>query len=692
MLGTIESAYRQWLNGMGFAERPGQLRMMRAIVAALRRTGGAPPLIAVEAPPGTGKTIAYLHAMMPLARALGKQLVVSTSTVTLQEQLMQKDLPSLREHSGLDFDWALVKGRRRYLCHARFARIEALEEQTPQGGLDLGQTLPSAGARALYREMRGALDSGAWDGDRDHWPQTAAVSARDWLAVTSSSAECLGHRCGHFSHCCLYVARQQASQVLCRIANHDLVLADLTLGGGVLLPPPEQTLYVFDEAHRLGEKLCAFMASHVGMEASDKWIDTCGAYLHRCSEQALPGHPLEPSATRELALVDTRLSGLRQTLRKLRSHCVAQLDDGQHTAVMEAVPPELSALASHAADDYQHLAALLGTVRDACGAAVARAEDAPAAIEQRYRDLGGLMERAEEARNLWRRYAEPDEIGQPPWARWLQLDASSALRVSAAPVQGGQLLREQLWSRCAGAVLSSATLTALGRFDLLCNQTGLPIDSAFEVLPQAFDHERAASLHIPRHGFDPRNPARHSREVAGLLSDLIPRQRAGSLVLFASRRQLDNVLELLPESLRETILVQGEGLGRGQLLQQHCQTVDEGRPSTLFGLASLAEGVDLPGDYCRLLVLTKLPFAPPDDPIGQTLSRWIAHGGGHPFDELTLPEAARRLVQACGRLLRADSDRGRIVCLDARLHTSSYGARLLDALPPYRRATMAELQ
>ena len=688
---TMNGAYRQWLAGMGFAERPGQLRMMRNIASTLLQSDGAPPLVAIEAPPGTGKTVAYLHAAIPLARALGKQLVVSTSTVTLQEQLIRKDLPSLCEHSDLAFDYALIKGRRRYLCRARFEQSTGSEGVAPQGGFDLGQSPPTAGTRALYRELRAALDSGRWDGDRDHWPDNTTMPEPDWLAVTSGSAECLGHRCGHFQDCCLYVARQQAAHVLCRVVNHDLLLADLMLGGGALLPPPEQSIYIIDEAHRLGTKLCESMACHVGLESSVQWIDSCDDYLGRCSEQALPGVSWEGDLQRELTLASPRLASLRQTLIELRTQFTKQLGATQAATVLERVDPELSALAGRATSHYNHMAKLLGTARDACGAAVADAHGTSAEIEQRYRELGHLLSHAEKARALWQRYAEADAADQPPWARWLQWEGSSLSKISAAPVRGGQLLRDRLWSRCAGAVLSAATLTALGRFDLLCAQTGLPTDSAFDSLPQVFDHRQAASLHIPQRGFDPRETVRHSREVSTLLARLLPRQSGGSLVLCASRRQLAELVAALPDTLRALALVQGEGLGRGQLLAQHCQAVDAGRRSVLFGLASFAEGVDLPGDYCRLVVLTKLPFSPPDDPITQTLSRWIERNGGRGFEEVTLPEVSQRLVQACGRLLRADDDSGRIVCLDSRLHTSAYGARLLAALPPYRLATLEAL-
>ncbi len=688
---TMNDAYRQWLAGMGFSERPEQLRMMRSIASALLRVDGSPPLSAIEAPSGTGKTVAYLHAAIPLARALGKQVVVSTSTITLQEQLMHKDLPSLCEHSGLAFDYALVKGRRRYLCRARFEQNAGLDDAAPQGDFDLEKSPPAAGTRTLYRELRAALDSGEWDGDRDHWPGNTAMPERDWLAVTSSSAECPGHRCGHFQDCCLYAARQQASHVLCRITNHDLLLADLMLGGGVLLPAPEQTIYIIDEAHRLGDKLCNSMSCHVGLETSAQWIDSCDAYLGRCSEQPLSGVALASDLQQKLAQAGTHLASLRQTLTALRTQLAKQLRANRSVVVLEQIAPELAALAKRASSHYSHMAELLGAARDACGAAVANARGAAAEIERRYRELGNLLSHAETAQALWHRYAEADEEDQPPWARWLQWEGSSLAQISAAPVRGGQLLRNQLWSRCAGAALSAATLTALGRFDLLCAQTGLPTDSAFDCLPQVFDHQRAASLHIPQRGFDPREAARHSREVSVLLARLLPQQSGGSLVLCASHHQLTELVAALPSPLRALALVQGEGLSRSQLLVQHRQAVDAGRRSVLFGLASFAEGVDLPGDYCRLVVLTKLPFAPPDDPITQTLSRWIERSGGSSFEEVALPEASRRLVQACGRLLRAEDDSGRIACLDSRLHTSTYGARLLATLPPYRLATLEAL-
>ena len=244
--GEIQAAYRRVLEGLDLTPRYGQ----RLMIAEIARTLSAieadeagkrlsdEHVCVLEAGTGTGKTLAYLLAALPVARARGKRLVIATATVALQEQVLHQDLPSLKAHSGLDFSYALAKGRGRYLCVARLE--QALDGITGNPTLSLfEQSLgQEAGAdfKALVTEMAEAYGSGRWEGDRESWPK--AVEDSDWRRLTIDHRQCTNRRCGHFAACAFFRARRELESADIIVANHDLVLADLTLGGGVVLPPP----------------------------------------------------------------------------------------------------------------------------------------------------------------------------------------------------------------------------------------------------------------------------------------------------------------------------------------------------------------------------------------------------------------------------------------------------------------------
>ncbi|MCY4011897.1 MAG: DEAD/DEAH box helicase family protein, partial [Gammaproteobacteria bacterium] len=237
----IQEAYRNWLAARGFKPRRGQREMIAEIARAL--SAESDRLCVVEAGTGTGKTIAYCLAAIPLARALDKHVVIATATVALQEQVALRDLPDLKRHTGLDFKSTLAKGRSRYVC------LKRLDDRI---GFDSSREAPlfeppDAEAVSMYRRLQAAFADGTWDGDRDSWPE--GVSLEAWASVTNDRAGCGAGRCSYYHQCPFFKARQQAADVDVVVANHDLVLADLGLGGGVVLPDPAETIYVFDEAH-----------------------------------------------------------------------------------------------------------------------------------------------------------------------------------------------------------------------------------------------------------------------------------------------------------------------------------------------------------------------------------------------------------------------------------------------------------
>ncbi|MDH3643643.1 MAG: ATP-dependent DNA helicase DinG, partial [Gammaproteobacteria bacterium] len=265
-------------------------------------------------------------------------------------------------------------------------------------------------------------------------------------------------------------------------------------------------------------------------------------------------------------------------------------------------------------------------------------------------------------------------------ARWVN-DYGSDMELVSAPIQPGGLLRDSIWSRCYAAVCTSATLTALGRFERFFERAGLREVAGIRI-PSPFDFQRIASLTVPPMKSDPREFSEHSREVAELLPELLGDDPSG-LVLFTSWRQMNEVIGLLSDDFLSQLKIQGEG-SKQALLVDHRQSVDDGEASYIIGLASFAEGVDLPDDYCRHVVIVKLPFAVPDDPVDQAMAEWAEARGRNPFYEISVPDAALKLVQACGRLIRHEHDYGRITLLDRRIVTQRYGRALLESLPPYR--------
>ncbi|WP_372799386.1 DEAD/DEAH box helicase, partial [Litorivivens sp.] len=287
----IQTAYSTFLSSKGLKPRYGQRLMIAHVARTLsaiecddagQRTGGK-PLVVVEAGTGTGKTLAYLVAALPIARARNKTLVISTATVALQEQILLRDIPDIIEHSGLDFDFALAKGRQRYLCHAR------LDQQLSGGGQnqllypDEIAAQPEAQVLHLYQNMADALARNQWDGDRDQWPD--AIDDESWLRLTTEPAQCTGRRCSFIRECTFFKARENLQDVDVVVANHDLVLADLALGGGAILPPPEDAIYVFDEAHHLPDKVINHFSFQLRFHATERWLDQTLRAVRGMAEQ-----------------------------------------------------------------------------------------------------------------------------------------------------------------------------------------------------------------------------------------------------------------------------------------------------------------------------------------------------------------------------------------------------------------------
>lgn len=690
---TIQDAYRQLLSARELTPRYGQRLMIAEIAKALGGVGpgqGPAPVIAVEAGTGTGKTMAYTLAVLPIARELGLKVVIATATVALQEQVIEKDLPEILEASSLDFTVSLAKGRARYLCLSKLDMLLSGSDSM-QAMMDLyGDDVSDAGGgdRALYEQLLDALGTGKWDGDRDSWK--SLITDDNWRPLTVDNGQCMGPKCSNFRNCCFYRARDSLASADCIVSNHDLVLADLALGGGVILPEPEDCLYVFDEAHHLPLKSNNHFASMTRLKSTLAWLEK--------TEKLLTGLAKDDFLdAKGLQSMTTLGSGLRSELDvawALFEQIAEAADSGngyedriQHAFELGVVPEPILAVAQNISSLFARYAAGLQSLVDELkesleeGAEPARRELA----EQWFSVTGGALARAEASLSLWSNYAARDAQERAPNARWLSYNPSDAypdITLAASPVLAADALQERLWERCAGAVLTSATLSALGEFSMLAMRAGLPEHTQYLRILSPFKFAEVATLTVPKMNCLPSKVQEHTDAIARALPELVD-PKAGSLMLFSSRRQMLDVMQQLPREWLDRVLCQDD-YQKSQLLSYHRQRVDEGEGSLIFGLASFAEGVDLPGKYCTHVLIAKIPFAVPNEPIEMTLAKWIEQKGLNPFMTLTVPDAAFKLVQATGRLLRSEKDHGKITIFDERLSTQRYGRTILESLPPYR--------
>ncbi|MGP5710772.1 ATP-dependent DNA helicase DinG [Vreelandella alkaliphila] len=699
----IQDAYRRVVEKLELTPRYGQRLMIAEIARTLggieqdsegKRTNDNHVCV-LEAGTGTGKTLAYLIAALPIAKAQGKRLIVSTATVALQEQVLNQDLPSLASHSGIAFRYALAKGRGRYVCVARLD--QALEGSEPNPTLSLfEQSLQSHSSdfSLLATDLAEAYGKGEWAGDRDTW--SASIDDGHWRQLTVDHRQCTGRRCGHFGACAFFRSRRDLEDADIIVANHDLVLADLALGGGAILPDPADCIFVFDEGHHLPDKALSHFAHRFAVHGCLRWLKTLKSSLTDLHQ----GLAVQPTIARLLAGLPELLHSLEPALGDVFSmgHQLAGRENGlsdeeaNHQLRFEKgqVPEALREQAQQLLVMFATLSRSLESISDILRESLD--PDKQTGLDRDQADtwlplIALLHGRSLDAHSLWQAFSEQDAANAPPSARWITLSRVAGepeIEFSASPVSAAHTLAKHLWGRCHGAVVTSATLTALGRFERIQERAGLANRYRYQALPSPFDYANAI-LRVPKEATDPSDRDAHESAIVNFVTQLGDDEAA--LVLFSSRAQLRAVEKALPAAAKGRVLAQ-DALPKHELLERHRAAVDDGNGSIIFGLASFAEGIDLPGDYLTHVVITRLPFAVPDDPVGATLAEWIESQGGNSFMRISVPDASIKLVQACGRLIRKESDRGVITLLDRRVITRRYGQALLNALPPFKREIM----
>ena len=692
----------------GFRPRASQREMIAAIANAFSRTltreeGEEAPkregesIAVIEGPTGVGKSLAYLLAGGIMAQTRGKRLIVSSATVALQEQLVDRDLPFLVEKSGLELTFALAKGRGRYLCPYKLYQLTQNNAQQNLLGFEVPEVLwdskPKPEELNLLRDIADEFSARRFNGDRDAWPEK--IDDAIWLKVTNDRHGCLKSACPNRPECPFYLARDVLETVDVVVANHDLLLADISMGGGVILPAPENSFYCIDEAHHLPKKaLNRFAAEHswnIAVWTLEKLPQLTGK-IAALTDKAELANLADEAATSlldslhewqfHLAEEQSLSLGPSENDRRKHNEPTWLWEDGK-------IPEGLETTVSNTAIAARSLLRHIVGLNDALSAARREKEQDGALLDRLTSEFGLFIARIEQISAVWDLLSTVPIEGEEPLAKWItrRADDKNDYIFNASPISSASHLANSLWRRAAGAVLTSATLQSLGSFNLILRQTGLlwlP-ETTTLALESPFNFDTQGELYIPPVHASPKDPDAHTAAIVEWLPKLVsPVEAIGTLVLFSSRKQMQDVALRLPDEYLPLLLVQGE-LPKTVLLQRHHQAIAEGKASIIFGLDSFAEGLDLPGTACVQVIIAKLPFAMPDNPIEKTQNRWIEQRGGNPFIEITVPEASIKLIQAVGRLIRTEQDYGRVTILDNRVKTQRYGQQLLACLPPFKR-------
>ncbi|MDN3651199.1 ATP-dependent DNA helicase DinG [Thalassotalea ponticola] len=642
--------------------------------------------IVIEAGTGTGKSLAYCLGSIPIALKRKKKVIISTATVALQEQLVNKDLPFLLRHSGLAFEFCLVKGRQRYVCAQRLALANHTHSDSDSDieQVALFERKPTKHDTQLLKRMHKALVDGKWQGDRDSWPTPIANDI--WQYIQSDKHSCLRHLDEH-AQCPFHRARDYMDNANVLVVNHSLLLADLELGGGKILTEPEDTIYIIDEAHHLPDITRDHASAMATVKGAVEWLQRLAPTADRINKLATTDRTISPA----LKVADLSEEIITE-LRRVNEYFDANQnvffgEDKQYRFENGVVSDELRHFGEDIANASKKCFSELNKLYNTLLEEVKDGNVQMYKAEPLLAEAGFEIQRVENLEKIWSMYAKQDSEKAAPLARWIEKTTGKRddYLVSASPIDVGFMLQDNLWDKCDAAVLCSATLCALNSFDHFRRQVGLGNDDGtqYKKLNSPFDYQQNAVLTIPKMQHEPNVSEPFTLELISKLPSLL-RENQANLVLFSSYWQMEAVANALREKPQyKTIQVQGEQ-SRQAILNLHKERCDQGKTSIIFGSQSFSEGLDLPGKYLTNLIITKLPFSVPTSPVDQAHAEYIKHKGGNPFMLLSVPDASKKLVQSCGRLLRNEKDTGMITILDRRLVSKRYGKDLLDSLPPYR--------
>ncbi len=616
----------------GFVARVGQAQLAGAVAHAIEtRT-----TLVAEAGTGTGKTFAYLVPTL----LSGGRVIISTGTKTLQDQLFHRDLPAVMKALNVRPEVALLKGRGNYIC------LHFLKKNLDEGRFERRED------GAILRRIHSHSQLSP-DGDRGKVPSVDEASSA-WAYATASSESCLGSECPDYSRCFVMKARQQAAKADVVVVNHHLLCADMALkDGGIAELLPTVDTIVFDEAHQLPDTATQFFGQSV---SSRQLVELARDSLRVGLSEAKDAAPWS-------LLIEKFVQSIREY--RLAAGYPRRIDSDQ---VSIEFSQALANLCSHLKD----LSAVLNAAAD------------------RGKEIGHVALRAARISDqiddwiLASRKSGEEVLG--PHAIWVEVTAGlvTLQRVPlsvAKPLSEHRTIRPQAW------ILLSATLTIANKFEHFIDQIGAQ-DAQVLQCESPFDYQKQAMLYLPKGLGNPNQPG-YAAKLLETIWPLIDANLGRAFVLCTSLRMVHDLSQLMAPLIEATqgfsLIVQGTA-PRAELLDRFRSAVSP----VLIGSASFWEGVDVVGSQLSLVVIDKLPFAPPDDPLLKARSTALERSGGNPFSQIQIPAAALALKQGAGRLIRSETDRGMLVLADERLLTKGYGKILLGSLPNYQRTSSLE--
>src|SRR5882724_26925 len=618
-----------------YEHRPGQIDMARAVMRAFEQRGH----LIVEAGTGTGKTLAYLVPAVAAALGGRGRVIISTGTKNLQEQLMEKDIPFLQRVLPKSFDAAYMKGRNNYVCLHRLGRAEG---SPVLEGLDEVDYFDEVGHWAKSSEI----------GDRaelSNLPESLSF----WRHIDARSESCLGQKCPDFDPCFITRMRNRAQDADIVVVNHHLFFADLALRnsnyGSVL---PDYTAVILDEAHLIEDVASEYFGSQVSNYQIEDIVRDLGMTT---IEEADVDREVTKSASRLSRFAENFWMGFRE----------GRGEDGRYPII-----PGTFAARNR---EGKIVTTPLGDLYFVVDGALARLETTLDLLKEKPADVESLIKRIRQVRfDLQFIVSGVDR----KFVYWTER-RNRGIFLRASPIDVAGLLQDKLFDEVPTVVLTSATLSSGGNFAFIRDRLGL--ETADDLIAEStFDYQTQALLYLPPKMPDPRS-REWSEAAAAEVVKIVNATEGRAFVLSTSLAGMQSLYDLAMPEIDYPCLLQGSA-SKGRLLERFRQTPN----AVLFATSSFWQGVDVRGEQLSCVIIDKLPFAVPTDPIVAARQRYIEDEGGSSFFEYSVPQAIISLKQGLGRLIRSTTDRGVLAVLDPRLKTKSYGRLFLKSLPQCR--------
>jgi ATP-dependent DNA helicase DinG len=629
-------------DGFEYEARPQQLEMASAVADALEDGSS----LLVEAGTGVGKSLAYLVPMLMHAKRGNQRVMVSTHTISLQEQLVGKDLPLLRARLGWDFRAVLVKGRSNYLCLRRLARARSAQRELFAD--DRSEQL------ARIRQWAQTTQDGSYQDFRERRP-TREV----WLAVCAEHGNCLGAKCPEHGRCFFQRARRAMNDAELLVANHHIVFSDLALRAAGASFLPDVSALVLDEAHTVEDAASDHFGIRLTARSFEYWLRRL--FVPNTGKGLLGLLHAGEAAHAVMRLWDE----VGDFFRKVPA-AAGFAPDAPHR-VLDGPLEIPSGLPDIWGTLSGELSKLIAGLQDSD-------EDSCAELRMLRAQGNGLMEEL----SAFMEQSAGDHV------YWIERDAMRQPELHSAPIEVAPILRKALFGAFPTVVMTSATLAVGGRLDYFRDRIGADEPAARMLcLGSPFDHANQMRLHVASNAPDPvAEEKAYGEAVARGILQWVRRTEGRAFALFTSEKLMAKTAQAVRQTLADedyTLLVQGESRSNRHMLDTFRRR--EGKRCVLFGLNSFWMGVDVRGDALSNVIITRLPFAVPDHPVTAARMQRIKDNGGRPFHDYSLPEAVLKFRQGFGRLLRSASDTGVVVVLDSRLLKKNYGRTFFKSLP-----------